>query len=194
MQGHKYSHMCNLWGKFLPAGVICTTTNTISIPMGAMYLHARMFCALAHTSSIPMGTINFYMQERFFHSLIRLLYPCLQCICMQECSAHSLVRLLFLWVQCQSLKPVLSQCSQTSFVTVDDFIALYTRSYVFFSHGRSVFIHARTFFTLTDRITPIFTMITEVWPSANRALVTNNLIVLIEFVLIEAMLIEGFLF
>ena len=53
-------------GKFLPAGMICTTTYTISIPVGEMYLHARMFCAFDHTSSIPMAAINFCMQERFF--------------------------------------------------------------------------------------------------------------------------------
>ena len=56
MQGQKYSHICNLWGKFLPVGMICTTTDTISIPMDEMYVHARMFCALAHMSSIPMGS------------------------------------------------------------------------------------------------------------------------------------------
>ena len=86
MQGHKYSHICNLWGKFLSAGMICTTTDTISIPMGEMYLHARMFCAL----SIPMGAINFYMQESFLHSLTPLLFSCLGCIYMQECSVHLL--------------------------------------------------------------------------------------------------------
>ena len=42
------------------------------------------------------------------------------------------------------------ECSQTSFVTFDDFIDLYNRSYIFYSHGCNVFIHARTFFTLTD--------------------------------------------
>ena len=89
-----------------------------------MYLHARMLCALPHTSSIPMGAINFSMQECFLHSLIPLLFPRLRCIYMQECSVHSLICLLFPWVHCQSLKPVLSQCSQTGFVTVDDFIAL----------------------------------------------------------------------
>ena len=119
-QGDKYSHICNLWGKFV--GMICTTTSTISIPVGEMYLHARMFCALAHTSSIPMSAINFYMQECFLHSLIPLLFSCLQCIYMQECSVQS----LFPWVQCQSLKPVFSKCSQTGFLTVDDFIDLYT--------------------------------------------------------------------
>ena len=62
------SHIYILWGKFLPVGMICTTTDT----MGEMYLHARMFCALAHTYSIPMGAIHFYMQEHFLHWLIRL--------------------------------------------------------------------------------------------------------------------------
>ena len=65
MQGHNYSLICNLWGKLLPMGMICTTTDKISIPMGEMYLHAKMFCTLARTSSITMDAINFYMQERF---------------------------------------------------------------------------------------------------------------------------------
>ena len=76
--------------RFLPGGMICTSTDTISVPMGEMYLHARMFCALAHMSSIPMGAINFYMEEHFLHSLIPLLFSCLRCIYMQECSVHSL--------------------------------------------------------------------------------------------------------
>ena len=72
------------------------------------------------------------------------------------------------------LQTVLSPCNQTGFVTVDDFVALFTCSYVFYSHGCNEFLHARTFFTLADTITPIFTMLTEVWPRANRAMVTNN--------------------
>ena len=65
MQGHKYFHICNLWGKFLPVGMICTTTNTISIPVGEMYWHAKMFCALSHMPN-SHGAINFYMQELFY--------------------------------------------------------------------------------------------------------------------------------
>ena len=133
MQGHKYSHICNLWGKFLPAGMICTTTDPFSIPVGEMYSHARMFCALAHMSSIPRGAINFYMQRTIF-------------TLADITSFQMLIHPLFPWVQCQSLKPVLSQCSQTGFVTVDDFIALYIHSYVFYSHRCNKFLHARTFF------------------------------------------------
>ena len=33
-------------------------------------------CTFPHTYSIPMGVINFYMQERFLHSLIPLLFQC----------------------------------------------------------------------------------------------------------------------
>ena len=124
-------------------------------------LHARMFCTLAHTSSIPMGAINFYMLEHFF-------------ALADTTSIQILVCLLFPWVQCQSLKPVLSQCSQSGFVTVDDFIALYTCSYVFNSHGCNKFLHARTFFTLAVTVAQIFNVITEVWPRAKHALVTNN--------------------
>ena len=170
-----------------------TLTYTTFIPMCVMYLHARMFCTLAHTSSIPMGAINFYMLEPFLHSLIPLLFPCLRCIYMKECFVYSLVCLLFPWVQCQSLKPVLSQCSQTSFVTVD-FIALYTHAWVCYSHECNKFLHAIIFFTLTDMIVPIFTVITEVWPRANRVVVTNNSTAIIEVMLIGAMLIDGFLY
>ena len=53
---------------------------------------------------------------------------------------------------------------QTGFVTVDDFIALYTRSHVFYSHGCNKFLHAITFFTLADKIAPIFTLITKFGP------------------------------
>ena len=89
-------------------------------------------------------------------------------------SIQMFIHLLFPWVQCLSLKPILSQCSQTGFVTVDDFIALCTHSYVFYFHGCNKFLHARTFLAHADTITPIFTLLTEVWPCANRAMVTNN--------------------
>ena len=52
--------------------------------------------------------------------------------------------------------------------------------HVFYSHGCNKFIHARTFFTLADAIAPTFTLITKVWPCANRAMVTNNLTVITE--------------
>ena len=71
-------------------------------------------------------------------------------------------------------------------MTDGDFIAMYTHSYDFYSHGCSKFLHVRTFFTLADTIdhtnffpiSPIFTVLTEVLPHANRAMVTNNLTVL----------------
>ena len=115
-----YSHRCNAraWNLFWASvAKLVLWQLMILLP-----------CTLPHKSSINMGAINFYMQERFLHSLIPLLFPWVWCIYMQECSVHSLICLLFKWVQYQSLKPALSQCSQTSFVTVDDFIALYTRS------------------------------------------------------------------
>ena len=85
---------------YLHARTFSTISDTTFIPMGVMYLHARMFCTLGHMSSIPMGAINFYMQELFLHSLIRLLYhPWVWCIYMQECSVHSLICLLLPWVQ-----------------------------------------------------------------------------------------------
>ena len=83
-------------------------------------------------------------------------------------------------MKCLSLKPVLRNGSQTGFVTVDDFIALYTCSDIFYSHRCNKFSHARTFFTLADAdtITPIFTVLTKVWRRANQAIFTNNKTVL----------------
>ena len=107
-----------------------------NIPVGEMYLHARMFCALTHMSSIPMGAINFYMQELFFTlaDTTSILMFAKYLHARMFCTLAPYV-FYFPWVQCQSLKPVLRKCSQTCFLTVDDFIALYTRSYVFYSHG-----------------------------------------------------------
>ena len=146
------------------------------------------------------------------HSLIHLLFPWVWCQSLKpvlrQCSKTGLVTvdfialytcscLLYPWVQCQSLKPGLSQCSQTSFVTVDDFIALYTGSYVFYSNGCNVFKHTKIFFTLADTISyrlqsPIFTMITEVWPCANRDMVRNNLNMIIKVALIQVFLFINF--
>ena len=60
-------------------------------------------------------------------------------------------------------------------------------------------LHARTFCTLSDTIlyplqVPILTMITEVWPRANWAMVTKNLTIITEVMLNDVMLIEGFLY
>ena len=74
-------------------------------------------CTLAHV--FYSQGCNKFLHARMFFTLIRLLYPSVWCIYMQECSVHSVLCLLFPWVQCQSLKPVLSQCRQTGFVTVD---------------------------------------------------------------------------
>ena len=46
--------------------------------------------------------------------------------------------------------------------------------------GAISFYMQEHFFTLADTITPIFTMITEVWPCANQAMFTNNYTVLTE--------------
>ena len=49
-----------------------------------------------------------------------------------------------------------------------------------------IFYMQEHFFTLTDTIPPIFSVITKVWPHANRAVVTNNSTVIIEAVLIPS--------
>ena len=138
-----------------------------------------------------------YRQECFLHWLIPLLFPWVRCIYMQEYSVHFLIRLLFPWVQC------IYTCKNI----------FYTSWYHFYSHGCDVFtcknvlrlgrtssipmgamyLHARMFCTLSDMIlyplqAPIFAVITEVWPCANQAMV------IIKVMLIDVVLIKGFLY
>ena len=104
-----------------------------------------MFFTLTDATSIPMLVMN--LHARMFCTLART-----SSIPMGAMS---------------ELETCLEPCSQTSFVTVDNFIDLYTRLHVFYSHGWNKFLHARMFFTLADTIAPIFTVITKVWPCAN---------------------------
>ena len=91
MQGNKYPHICNLWGKFLPAGMNCTTTDTISIYTRGWdaltrknvlfthsyvfhshgcnkFLHAWTFFTPANTTSILMFAI--YLRARMFRTIL----------------------------------------------------------------------------------------------------------------------------
>ena len=95
---------------------------------------------------------SFHLWVWSVQSPIQTLYPWVRCIYMQECFVRLLRRSSIPMCAMSELKPVLSQSRQTGFMTVDDFIALYTLSYVFYSHGCNKFLHARTFFTLTDMI------------------------------------------
>ena len=80
---------------------------------------------------------------------------------------------------------------------------LHARTFCTLAHTTSIpvcamYLYAGTFCTLSDTIlyplrAPIFTVTTEVWPRAYLAVITNNYNVRIEVVLIEVVLIEGFL-
>ena len=83
----------------LPTGIFYTFIDTTSIPIGAMYLHARTFCTLADMISIPEVQC-IYMPECSVHSLVRSLYPLVQCSYMPERSEHSLIQSLYPLVQC----------------------------------------------------------------------------------------------
>ena len=185
-----------------PVSLTCKGTNIqIFVTCGASF-YLRVWSVQPPIQSLYPWVRCIYMQECSVHLLICLLFPWVQQIstfknvfntrwyhfyshvcdvftCKNVLYTRS-VRLLFPRVQCHSLKPALSQCSQNVFVAVDDFIALYTPSYVFYSHGCNKFLHSRTIFTLADTIAPIFTMLTDVWPRANRAMVANNWTVLTE--------------
>ena len=126
---------------FKPVLSQCSQTGFVTVD-NFIALYSCSYVFYSH------GCNKFLDSRMFLHSLIPLLFPSLWCIYMQEYSVQWRVCLLFPWVLCQCLKPVLSQRSQTSFVTVDHFIALYTRSYIFYSHGRKKFLHAWTFLHL----------------------------------------------
>ena len=74
---------------------------------------------------------------------------------------------------------------------------LHARTFCTLAHTTSIpvsamYLPARTFCTLSDTIlyplqATIFTVITEVSPRANRAVVTNNLSMIIEVMLIDIM-------
>ena len=117
------------------------SNNHRTVTDGRFVVKICQGCTVDHKKKNP-----YWHARTFLHWLIPFLFPCLRCIYMQECSVHQLVRVLFPWVQCQSLKPVLSQCrhSQTGLLTVD-IIALYTRSYIFHSHGCNKFLDAKHF-------------------------------------------------
>ena len=143
--GHDlYNHWYNLytrgWDVFTCKNVLFTCSYIFYSHGCNKFLPLRMFLTLADTTSILMFAM--YLHVRIFCTLTR--------------SIH----LLFPWVQCQSLKPLLSQCTQTGFVTVDDFIALYTRSYIFYSQGCKKISTCKNIFH-TRWFTIIFTMLTN---------------------------------
>ena len=162
-------------GKFLAAGMICTTTDTISIPMGEMYymqecsvctcsyvfyshgcnkfLHARTFFALTDTKSILMFAI--YLHARMFCTLAPYVFYSHGCNVRAWNLFWASVTKPVLW-QLMILLPC--TLARTSSIPMDA-INFYMRQH---------------FFTLADTIAPIFTVLTEAWPHAYRAMVTNN--------------------
>ena len=81
-------------------------------------------------------------------------------------------------------------CTRTHTFFIPIHVFIHARTFFTFADTTyilmgAMYLHARTFCTLSDKIlyplwAQIFTVITEVWPCANRAMVTNNLTVIIE--------------
>ena len=109
--------------KFLPAGMICTTTDTISVIVG--------FSTLTRTSSIPMGAINVSAWNLFLASVAKLV----------------------LWQLMILLPCTLAHTSSIPMGAIN-----FTCKNIFFTRWM---------------ITAIFTVLTEVWPRANRAITTQ---------------------
>ena len=82
-------------------------------------------------------------------------------------------------------------CTLTNMTSISvSAMYLHARMFCTLAHTASIpegvmYLHARTFCALSDTIlyplrAPIFTVITEVWPGANQAVVTNNSTMIIE--------------
>ena len=151
---------------YLHARMFFTLADTTSIPRGAIYLHARIFCTLAHMSSIPMGA-------------------------------------MYLQITCKNVLDIRSYnlytcgCDVSTISTCKNF--QYIRSYnLYYTCGCNVFTCKNVLYTLWYDLIPIaganFYRDNRSLAPANRAMFTNNLIVIIEIVLTEVMLIEGFLY
>ena len=104
--------------------MICTTTNTIFIPVGVMYLHARMFSTLTDMISVPISaicshartfcTLNnttfipadaIYLRARMFCTPSdRIFIPMGALYLRAKPSVHSLIRLLYPGVWCVYLQ------------------------------------------------------------------------------------------
>ena len=156
--------------------------------MGAMYSHARMFCTLAHTSSIPWVQCIYTCKNVFYTHWYHFYSPgCDVFTCKDVLYTHSdsyvfyshgcsvfihartfftltdttsiPMGAVYLYMQerfLHSLIPLLCPWVQCIYTCKNVF---YTRWYDLIQFGA-----------------PIFTMITEVWPRANCAVVTNNLL------------------
>ena len=153
----------------------------------------NMGTVIFYTTFIPMGAMYLYMQEHSVHSLIRLLYLWVWCIYMQECSVHLFIWLLYPWVRCSYMQE--RSVHSLIWLLYLRVLCIYMQEHSVHSLIRLLYPWVRCVYmqecsVLSDTIlyplqAPIFTMTTEVWPHANRAVVTNNLIVIIEVMLIQ---------
>ena len=199
---------------FIPIGAMylymqehSVLTHTTSIPVGGMYIHARMFCTLAHDfytrgcDEFPCWTEHFHVgQKRSVHSTHNFYTSWFNVfICKNVLYTHSYY---FHTHGCDvfTCKNILNTRSHDFYTCGWDVFTgknvLYISSYNFYTSGCNVFT-CKNVCTLSDTIlyplrAPIFTMITKVWARANRAVVTNNLTVIIEVMLIKVVLTDGF--
>ena len=154
---------------------------TTFIHMGVMYLHARTFVTFADTTSIPMGAM--YLHATTFWTLTHMTSIPMGVIYLHARTFCTL--------------------AHTTSIPVGG-MYLHARTFWKLAYMTSIpvgamYLHARTFCTLSDMIlypwwAPIFTVITDSWPHANRAMVTNNSTVIIEVMLINVVLIKSFLY
>ena len=168
--------------------------NATFITMGAIYLHARTFFTLADTTSIPMGAL--YLHARTFWTPAHMISISVGTMYLHARMSWTLAHMTSIAVEAMYLHArTLYTCGCNVFTCKNVWTLTHTTSIPV----GSIYLHARTFCTLSDRILnslhePIFTVITEVWPCANRAVVTNNLTMIIKVVLIDVVLIECFLY
>ena len=76
VQRHKYFYISNLWGKLLPAGMICATNDTIYTRGRDVFTCKNVLCTCSYVF-YSHGCNKFLHARRYLHSLIPLLFSCL---------------------------------------------------------------------------------------------------------------------
>ena len=157
------------------------------LPVGNMEM------VIFYTTSIPMGAMHLYTQESSVHSFIHDFYfhGCDVFTCKNVLHTRSYIFYSH-WCNVRTWNPFLASVAKP--VLWQLILLPCTLAYTFSIPIGAMYIYTcKNVFILTDMIlyplpAPIFTMITEVWPHANWAVVTTNLTVIINVGLIEGFL------
>ena len=174
----------NLHRKFLHVGTICILAGMISIPAGKILEDEKLIYNIRFVFIWMLCIFNLH-HKTSYESMICILmgmisirlYTCGNVFYTHRCNVYACMHDLYTHWRYLALN---------IFIHISEFI---TCKNTFLP--QSEFSPAGQIFTLRA---PIFTVVINVWPCANRAMVTNNLTAVIEVALIDIELVECFLY